>query len=930
MLKKKTAAIIALFLLLTIVATSIFVALPTADAHDPPWNVPTNAYVALSPSTIGVGQYTNIVVWLDRYSPTAGGGIGQRWDGFQIDIRKPDGTNVTIGPFTCISDVAADSRTYSPDAVGNYTIYFHWPGETVKASPAVPTSPSIGDFYAGSTSPPAYLYVQEEPVPSWQEPPLPTDYWQWPINDLNRGWSTLASNWLGGSAFGGAGGWNPFGWQPAGTGPESAHVLWTQPIEPARSGGILDAQWPGITSNPEDYEQSFQNQIIMNGKIYYNTPAVGDSVQYGYYCRDLYTGEIIWFKNGTDNGFAGLSSPTTGAFGGGVPALSRSYPRLSLGQLYHWYGVNGNGILSYLWMQSGTTWYMFDAATGNWMLTLINVPSGTAAVDENGDLLIYSYNPSTGNILCWNSSQAIYPGGAVGTTQQQWKPRLGGVIDAVNDTSWYPGAWSIGLDPGVLAAMSKPHSGYTMNVTIDKNLPVSAAYGASSVGFSAVLQDDNRVPKQLFGYASIGTSSIGGGPSPDQFSVWLVDINEHAADYSPYPGLPSTWQNNLGFTATLKYNKQLTVPLPGRNYTWLLGGVSYDDQVFILTCKQTGQVWGYSLADASPLWGPNTPPTQQMYYYGLSTNIYYGKVLACYNYVGEIMALDAKTGEQLWTWECTTTPYESPYGDNQPVFISVVCDNKIYTYTSEHSPTKPNWRGCYICCVNETDGKEIWRLSNYAVFLTGYGIADGYIVTASDYDNLIYCIGKGPSATTVSAPQTGMPMGSTYVITGTVSDISPGAMTNGHKFGYTNGIPAVSDESQQAWMEYIYEQQAKPSDATGVPVSIDAIDPNNNLVHIGDTVSDASGTFGYSWTTPDVPGQYRIIASFKGSSSYGSSSASTFTYVSEAAPTASPVTVQAQQPTEMYIVGVGVAIIIAVAIVGVVLLMAIRKRPVVA
>src|SRR5512141_546625 len=98
-------------------------------------------------------------------------------------------------------------------------------------------------------------------------------------------------------------------------------------------------------------------------------------------------------------------------------------------------------------------------------------------------------------------------------------------------------------------------------------------------------------------------------------------------------------------------------------------------------------------------------------------------------------------------------------------------------------------------------------------------------------------------------------------------------------------------------MEYIYEQQTKPSNATGVSVSIDAIDPNNNFIHIGDAVTDASGTFGYSWTTPDVPGQYRVIASFKGSKSYGSSSASTFAYIGEAAPSTSPFPVSALPPT---------------------------------
>ena len=55
-----------------------------------------------------------------------------------------------------------------------------------------------------------------------------------PINDANRGWSTLASNWLGGS-------WLVSNFQRWGIAPESAHVLWTTPITPGLAGGILDA-----------------------------------------------------------------------------------------------------------------------------------------------------------------------------------------------------------------------------------------------------------------------------------------------------------------------------------------------------------------------------------------------------------------------------------------------------------------------------------------------------------------------------------------------------------------------------------------------------------------------------------------------------------------------------------------------------------------
>ena len=99
-------------------------------------------------------------------------------------------------------------------------------------------------------------------------------------------------------------------------------------------------------------------------------------------------GEQVWYKNGTDNG---LNNPYTVA---GGYTLSQSYLGLTQGQIYHYHSVNGEGLLSYLIMVSGTTWYFLDAATGNFMLKLINVPGGTAATDQDGSLLKYSYNPT--------------------------------------------------------------------------------------------------------------------------------------------------------------------------------------------------------------------------------------------------------------------------------------------------------------------------------------------------------------------------------------------------------------------------------------------------------------------------------------------------------------------------------------------------------
>jgi hypothetical protein len=163
---------------------------------------------------------------------------------------------------------------------------------------------------------------------------------------------------------------------------------------------------------------------------------------------------------------------------------------------------------------------------------------------------------------------------------------------------------------------------------------------------------------------------------------------------------------------------------------------------------------------------------------------------------------------------------------------------------------------------------------------------------------------------------TAVTVGSKMVIQGSVLDQSPGAPNT----------PAISDNDMTQWMEYLYMQQVKPANAVGVPVSIDAIDPNNNNVHIGDATSDASGHFAFTWDTPNVPGQYTIIAHFMGSKSYFGSSSEATAYVAEAAPTPTAAPVAAAPQTDLYLALGVVAIIIAIAIVGALILLSVRKR----
>jgi LPXTG-motif cell wall-anchored protein len=157
----------------------------------------------------------------------------------------------------------------------------------------------------------------------------------------------------------------------------------------------------------------------------------------------------------------------------------------------------------------------------------------------------------------------------------------------------------------------------------------------------------------------------------------------------------------------------------------------------------------------------------------------------------------------------------------------------------------------------------------------------------------MYVYGKGKSATTVSAPLTAITQGQSVVLMGTVLDQSPAQP----------GTPCVSADSMATYMEYLHMQKAIPANVTviGVPVSIDAVYPNGDNVHIATVTSDMSGTFGYTWT-PTIAGQYKITASFMGDDSYGSSWAQTYAAVVEApastaTPTATPVATEAPTAT---------------------------------
>jgi hypothetical protein len=208
--------------------------------------------------------------------------------------------------------------------------------------------------------------------------------------------------------------------------------------------------------------------------------------------------------------------------------------------------------------------------------------------------------------------------------------------------------------------------------------------------------------------------------------------------------------------------------------------------------------------------------------------------------------------------------------------------------------------------------------------------ANGYVIGTGTYDQSYYCIGKGPTKTTVTT----MAAGTSVLIQGSVVDTSAATQEHRSQVMFPNGVPAIADKNMSEWMDYLYMQNAtmlnNPPQFTGVPVSLDALDPNGNYMHVGDVTSDGSGIFMYQWT-PTTPGLYKVYATFSGSESYFSSYAETGATVASAAATTTPAPTTTSAPSNLattsdlmtYIVAVGIAIIIAIAIVGALIL---RKK----
>ncbi len=798
-------AAISLLLLLTVAGTMS--ALPASNAQTSSSPIPTHAFLAVAPNPVGVDQQATLQMWLVELNPTSSGGRGGFWENFTVLVTKPDASTVTLGPFTA-NDAAFAVTTFTPDQVGTYTFKFSFPGQHVVGVGAI--IPILVDSYYAASSFTTTLTVQQQPATTTPQSPLPSGYWQRPINSQNQQWASISGNWLsltsgamGGGSYDINGNFNPYS-----TGPNSAHIVWTKPL---MIGGLIGGEFGDTTTSNyytrRVYETALNPPIILNGILYYNAPMAPHE---GFYAVDLRTGQTLWWQNSTGEPFNSMPA-LVGRWG---------FAGVTNGQVYNYLSPNQEGGIPYLWYTGGTTWNMHDATTGNLILQMANATSGSLVQGPNGELLVYVLSASS--LAMWNSSLCIGTLGDIVPTTTNfwcWRPQVGAILD------WNKGIqWNVTISTVPGQAISKINDNIIIATTMSM---FDAASSQMEIAYDATT--GVRLWAQNRTFPSSGTSfNYQMGPMADGI-------------YTEYNAIDMTWT-------------------------------------------------GYDVSNGNKVWGPTEPNTDPWGSQATSNGIIaYGTL---YTLASDgVHAFNLATGAKLFDFRGHNSGLDFPGFSTYPFEQTqmTVADGKVYV-SSGISHGNPQFRGAQLYCINASSGEEIWSINSWME--STLALADGYLVGHNGYDNQIYCFGKGQTATTVSAPNIAVASGASVLIQGTITDQSPGQTCLGIPAA---GTPAISDDSMTAWMEYLYMQHPKPTDATGVLVHLTAVDPNGNFQDIGTATSNDLGNYAIDWVPP-VPGLYTVTAQFEGSESYYGSTAGTSFVVSEAAaPVVVPTT---QAPTQ--------------------------------
>ena len=885
--QKSKGKILAIMIAL-ILAISMSATLFTVEAHSPVWNIIDYAYLTCAPNPVGVGQPMQIYMWVDHPVVSAtevpGAANSVRRENYQLTITAPDG-KVTTQTWADVWDpTGIQSYFFTPTETGTYNFVFYYPQQIYTWSGAYQN-----DIFEASTAAPVNVTVQQTAVAGQPQPSLPSAYWTYPINGLNWNWYTVASNWLSGPytpAFGGHTGNIPA--YPDGAVPMTSHMLWTEPF-----------QWGGIVGGNEtyiagegyyqggSYNIRFSNQIVMNGVLYFQLPFGESGTGGNYVAWNMETGQQLWSINASATGVSLVPSF------GYLPSMDQP----------NQHGILPDGALvaTTSVTNQGTVWRFYDPMDG--VLTpmnVTNVPGGDNLAGPMGEylkIILTNYGTSSAPkyyLQEWNSSKVF------------------GVYSGTGTSGWYTGTENASLP-----------TAYDWNVSVSPQWSSGDSGWAIAGGGSApILQLDKYV---LLVQGTFGGHANSMAVSPQTYNANMTEINLTPNANGVPAGTINWWQ---------------TYPQASGNNSRIISSWDPSTGIVIMWDQEAMDHLGFSLSTGSQVWGPVTVP--QTSYSGWNymgdgssqENVAYGHMYWA-SYDGMLYCFDTKTGNLLWTFGCGSAPDNStqanflPYGYT-PQIIATIMGGVVYTISSEHSPNSPLYPEYALRAINATTGLLIWSSPDYGNLMYGgnIAIASGIAVVDNTYDQQIDAYGQGPSATTVTAPDTTTTVGAPIVIRGTVMDISAGTKQAEQAADFPHGVPCAAVSCMTPWMEYVYMQQPEPTTFTGVPVTVSVTDSNGNNRVIGVATTNSMGMYTLSWA-PDIPGNYTVVASFAGSAAYWGSSDSTSFVAQAAAPTQAPTAtplgnlVNTSELT-MYIAAAIIVMIIALAVATVLIL---RKRP---
>ncbi len=916
--RKSKTAIIAISILLMLSMSASSMLIPNAKAATGP-NVPTYAYISVSTNPVGVNQNVEVIMWLNIVLPGAEPGNPIRFSNYKLTITAPDGTNTSV-PFTTVEDpTSAEDYSFVPSTTGTYTLTFTFSGLTYTWTGYPGVFGGLVNVYDGTYYEPSTksctLTVQSTAIPALPQTPLPTAYWTRPIYGENSAWYTVSSNWLGDGApgytgFAGTYNLGGNGEQLAGAndvvGSLTSHIMWTKPIGP---GGIVGGNQTSIAGDSyfegSAYCQRYMNPIIVDGMLYYNPPlSFADGNTGNLTCVNLQTGATVWVG----------------------PQV-----QISFAYIYDVQDPNDHGVYPPILFTAGFA-QAYDAFTGQFLFSETGVPSGTTIMGPSGEMLklslvnlapteyagmgpygpIYTQiGPSQWYLQEWNSSRLWGFDYSGGSTVPPVVPLIS--VQDGRSANWPGGDITVFTFAGPVQEWLP--SMYDFNVSVPY---LNTAGSPTEVG--AIYND------LLLCY----TGSL---PSSGQF---LFAGGQSTAPYQ-YVAIDTAGLTSTSTTTTPLWHQTETAP--AGNITVMEAGIDPVNMVFVENWRETQQYVGYSLTTGTHLWGP-TVAQADLDYYGspasgsLANAFAYGNMYSS-AYAGIVYCYSTKTGDILWTYgnggegNNTGSGVETPFA-HYPTFVQAIGGDVVYLVTTEHTPESPLFKGGVASAINATTGTLIWAVSDYTGEFEyfSYAAADGYNTWFNGYDNSIYVVGRGPSQTTVTAPDSGLAYGQSVVISGTVTDISAGTTQTEQAANFPSGVPCASDASMEAWMGYVYQQQPCPSNFTGVPVTISVTDSNHNTRVIGTATTDGSGSYGLTWI-PDIPGNFTVTATFAGTNGYYGSSAETHFNVMNAAatpsPTAAPITGFAT--TSDLELGIAAIAVIIIVIGAVLAMLTLRKRP---